>query len=210
MTEKSARDQAADARLLRAATELLGLIGEALRERGHAVTWDPALALHGRGIGRPPGDALNVDGVAVPLIFSEYTSGSYFGSYSHERARSGRLEVRCDWVWNMDAGPGPNVKLKSKTFAWSKTRATTHGFDVPKIVDHVELWVQTERKTTKLSTTQRLFEAQWKSAADRLRKLFPEHASCIDSDATGIHLDLRLGEGQAESVLKALSRKPTA
>lgn len=198
------RDNAMHEKLRRAAGDLLMLVGTELRRRGHTVAWHPDRALSRHLPSSTRDWLLEVDGEQVPLKIEEHTVGGY--SMMHGRSRSGRLEVACDWVWNMDVGTAKHIQLPRKTFSWSKARAETFGFDVSKVADHLELWLQTHLRTAKLAASRKSFDAQWKAEADRLRAQYPSLASCIESDATGLQLTLQLGTKDAEAVLKVLNR----
>lgn len=180
--------------ILQKARELLELVAAELRKRGRDVVTDPAdlqesaQPSHMRWI-------IKIDGDIIPLTIRE----------PWNRRKQGGIEVRCDWVWSLELSGADGVRLRSKTFVYSKTRPATHGFDIKKIADHLELWQKTNKELRAHIAARNDFKAQWQAVADGLSTRFPEQAKFITSDEKGIHIALVLGEKQAVDVLEALA-----
>jgi hypothetical protein len=114
---------------------------------------------------------------------------------------AGKLEVFVDGVYYP-------YHIRRKTFARSKARAGTFGFDVQAIAQHLVAFVDAKRTVEKQRELQKNSIEMWRKVCERLAAEFPE-AKDLTPTGGGIRISAVVGEREARAALQAIYRAKT-
>lgn len=121
-------------------------------------------------------------------------------SYRSKSSDEGKLEVVVDGVYYP-------YHIKRKTFARSKARAETFGFDVQAIAKHLVAFVTEKWAIEKQRELHENSIEMWRKVCERLAVEFPE--ADIVPTGGGIRLAAVVGEREARAALQAIYRVKT-
>ena len=179
-------------------TQIVPLVLAELKKRGHEASFLIKADKYNHKSYR-----MVVDGVRVPFHVEE----QWTSSRAYAR-RTGKLKVVVDWLWmSSEHLPGSSVKFKKRSFAQSKARPETLGFDIEKIVEHVEQWAAEWKRLDGLRSQSQNNLEQWVGLVSLLQQQHPKEAERLKLRATtkGIEIRAIVGHKEAEALLKALA-----
>jgi hypothetical protein len=164
-----------------------------LKEKGHKVSFLEPAKQHRTS-------RIVVDGVRVP--FDVQRQAGSWGRFT------GKKTVRIDWLWMSNDHLNGAVQMKARSFQQSKNRPDTEGFDIPKIVEHIEKWASEWTRLKEICDQKEDHQEQWTRVVKLLRQSFPEASDRLKLKATTKGIEVRglFGHKDVEAMLKVLGK----
>lgn len=142
---------------------------------------------------------IGVGSTRVPFVLSESWAGAGFSIRRSGKYRATVESLRIASVQHVD----------TRTFRQSKARAATHGFDIPKIAEHVILWAEVFERESKRAAQKKKLKGDWAALAKNLNAKygFPDASDTVRVRGTskGIEITCLVGARDAEAILKVLA-----
>ena len=142
---------------------------------------------------------LMVGDVKVPLRFEEETH-THHGGFNW--TYTGKLKLLVEELRKPNSWRKRTVDRKYFLTAAKRK----HGFDVPKLVAHIEKWATAYVVQEKATAERETANNQWDTVLDHLKASYPEAAKKLELEATpqGIKMKAVLGQKDLEAILAAL------